>query len=568
MSTARFRTLKFLVNHTSKGQAIPRFVPENIAEATTPPNAAPAANDASVRKAKNDVTSCYSYYFYDLLKTSVLGQESPVAGNGNKSVSSGQGTNKSQRQDVATTQKVRYKKEISMVRGKSIPRFTPEMIQSQTSPNPTPKQNMTASSNVASGTKASGLPAPPANNPSNGPAAPPGVRNPNNDVGILGMPNVAKSTFFNELTKWDAQAKNYPFCTIGPNESRVVVDDSRFNWLVEHCNPLSRVSVFLNIIASGKDKVEAWIIQKGTKAPQAAGRIHTDFEKGFIMAEVMKVADLMELENENAVKGAGKYRQQGKTYIDIAGSVNGASEGQGLGNAFLSHVGACGAQFHLRRSFEVTRVEGEVDPIRDLDIISSELRLKDLAYLDGALKKVESLAVRAGDNSEKPEYERLQKVKEVLDSGKFVRQYDWTEKDVEILNKHLFFTAKPIVYLVNLSVQDYIKQKNKWPSKIKVWIDEHDVGPVLIPFSGALELKVALECTKDALEQIAQLAVKRETGARALRSIVEKVLELAKLDVPGSDIENVTVTGTCVRGEASYEYKMRAATSAASGNAN
>ncbi|KAI1712096.1 AAA domain (Cdc48 subfamily) domain-containing protein [Ditylenchus destructor] len=79
---------------------------------------------------------------------------------------------------------------------------------------------------------------------------------------------------------------------------------------------------------------------------------------------------------------------------------------------------------------------------------------------------------------------------------------------------------------------------------------------------------VALEFTKDALEEIAQLAVKRETGARALRSIVEKVLELAKFDVPGSDIENVTVTGTCVRGEASYEYKMRAATRAASGNGN
>ncbi|KAI1702111.1 AAA domain (Cdc48 subfamily) domain-containing protein [Ditylenchus destructor] len=79
---------------------------------------------------------------------------------------------------------------------------------------------------------------------------------------------------------------------------------------------------------------------------------------------------------------------------------------------------------------------------------------------------------------------------------------------------------------------------------------------------------VALEFTKDALDEIAQLAVKRETGARALRSIVEKVLELAKFDVPGSDIESVTVTGSCVRGESSYEYKMRAATRAASGNGN
>ncbi|KAI1712079.1 50S ribosome-binding GTPase domain-containing protein [Ditylenchus destructor] len=229
-------------------------------------------------------------------------------------------------------------------------------------------------------------------------------------MGILGMPNVGKSTFFNVLTKSEAQAENYPFCTIDPNESR----------------PLSRVPAFLNV-------------------------------------------------------------------VDIAGLVKGASEGQGLGNAFLSHVGACDALFHLCRAFddtEVTHVEGEVDPIRDLDIISSELRLKDLAYLDGALKKTESLAVRAGDKTKKPEFDCLQKVKEVLDSGKFVRQHDWTEKDVEILNKHLFLTAKPIVYLVNLSVQDYIKKKNKWLPKIKAWIDEHDAGSVLIPFSGAFELKV------------------------------------------------------------------------------
>jgi len=179
--------------------------------------------------------------------------------------------------------------------------------------------------------------------------------------------------------------------------------------------------------------------------------------------------------------------------VDIAGLVKGASEGQGLGNAFLSHVGACDALFHLCRAFDdtdVTHVEGEVDPIRDLEIISNELRLKDLAYLEGAIDKVEKLALRGGDKSKKPELEVLQKVKDLLTEGKFVRQHDWHEKDVEILNKHLFLTAKPIVYLVNISEQDYIKKKNKWLAKIKTWIDEHDAGGSLIPFSGAFELKV------------------------------------------------------------------------------
>uniref|UniRef100_A0A1I7WS39 OBG-type G domain-containing protein n=1 Tax=Heterorhabditis bacteriophora TaxID=37862 RepID=A0A1I7WS39_HETBA len=113
-------------------------------------------------------------------------------------------------------------------------------------------------------------------------------------IGILGLPNVGKSTFFNVLTKSEAQAENFPFCTIDPNESRVAYNDLRFDWLVEHYKPVSKVPAFLNV-------------------------------------------------------------------TDIAGLVKGASEGQGLGNAFLSHVSACDALFHLCRAFDdddVTHVEG------------------------------------------------------------------------------------------------------------------------------------------------------------------------------------------------------------------
>lgn len=213
-------------------------------------------------------------------------------------------------------------------------------------------------------------------------------------MGILGLPNVGKSTFFNVLTKSEAQAENFPFCTIDPNEARVAINDDRFDWLIANWKPLSRVPAFLNV-------------------------------------------------------------------TDIAGLVKGASEGQGLGNAFLSHVSACDALFHVCRGFDdpdVTHVEGEVDPVRDLDIISHELVLKDLSYLEGALEKLEKLAIRGGDKSKKPEYECLQKVKELLESGKSIRHYPWLEKDVENLNKHLFLTAKPVVYLVNLSEQDYIRK--------------------------------------------------------------------------------------------------------------
>ncbi|KAI6241443.1 Obg-like ATPase 1 [Aphelenchoides fujianensis] len=255
-------------------------------------------------------------------------------------------------------------------------------------------------------------------------------------IGILGLPNVGKSTFFNVLTKSEAEAANFPFCTIDPNEARVAVSDERFDWLVDHFKPLSRVPAYLNV-------------------------------------------------------------------TDIAGL------------AFLSHVGACDALFHLCRAFDdddVTHVEGEVNPTRDLDIISEELRLKDLAYLDGALDKLEKLAIRGNDKSKKPEYETLQKVKELLDGKQFVRHHVWSEKDIEGLNKHLFLTAKPI--------------KNKYLPKIKE-------GGVLIPFSGALELKL-VEMEPEEREKY----LKEQGATSALDKIVKtgyKALQLEYFFTAGKD---------------------------------
>lgn len=269
-------------------------------------------------------------------------------------------------------------------------------------------------------------------------------------MGILGLPNVGKSTFFNVLTKSEAQAENFPFCTIDPNEARVVVNDERFDWLVEHYKPLSRVPAFLNV-------------------------------------------------------------------TDIAGLVKGASEGQGLGNAFLSHVSACDALFHLCRAFDdddIVHVEGEVNPFRDLEIISQELILKDQAYLESVISKLEKLVIR--DKTAKPEYECMLKVKELLEAKKFVRHHLWSEKDIENLNKHLFLTAKPIVYLVNLSEKDYIRKKNKYLPKIKEWIDANDEGGVLIPFSGAFELKIIDMSPED------REAYMKEQGAT---SVLDKIVK-------------------------------------------
>uniref|UniRef100_A0A8C6YL35 Obg like ATPase 1 n=1 Tax=Nothoprocta perdicaria TaxID=30464 RepID=A0A8C6YL35_NOTPE len=147
------------------------------------------------------------------------------------------------------------------------------------------------------------------------------------------------------------------------------------------------------------------------------------------------------------------------------------------------------------RAFEdddITHVEGSVDPVRDIEIIHEELRLKDEELILQGIDKLEKVAVRGGDKKLKPEYDIMCKIKTwVIDEKKAVRFYhDWNDKEIDVLNKHLFFTSKPMIYLVNLSEKDYIRKKNKWLIKIKEWVDKHDPGALVIPFSGALELKL------------------------------------------------------------------------------
>jgi len=170
--------------------------------------------------------------------------------------------------------------------------------------------------------------------------------------------------------------------------------------------------------------------------------------------------------------------------------VKGASEGQGLGNAFLSHIKSCDAIFHLCRTFEdaeITHVEGEVDPIRDLDIINEELRLKDVDGFNKVFADIKQKFER-GEKKLKLEYEILCKINKVLvEEERHIRFGDWNAADIEVLNKHLFITAKPMIYLANLSEKDFIRKKNKWLVKIKEYVDKHDPGATIIPISGAFE---------------------------------------------------------------------------------
>jgi len=245
--------------------------------------------------------------------------------------------------------------------------------------------------------------------------------------GIVGMPNVGKSTFFNVLCQQQADAQNFPFCTIDPNTSQCTVPDERFIFLCKHYAPKSEVPAVLKV-------------------------------------------------------------------TDIAGLVKGAATGEGLGNAFLSHISAVDGIYHMVRAFEdadVAHVEVTVDPIRDLDIISAELRAKDIQTVQRLLDAVSS-GKRNSDKVIAATCSMQEKFLALLQEGKDIRAGDWDAKEIELLNEIQFLTAKPVIVLVNLSQDDFVRRKNKWLVKIKEWVDAHGGDPI-IPLSCAVELQFA-EC--------------------------------------------------------------------------
>jgi len=177
---------------------------------------------------------------------------------------------------------------------------------------------------------------------------------------------------------------------------------------------------------------------------------------------------------------------------DIAGLIRGAHAGDGLGNAFLSHIRAVDGIFHVLRAFEdseITHVDDTVDPVRDMETISEELRLKDIDFMNKKIEDLEKSMKRSNDKQLKVEHELCERVIKHLQDGKDIRLGDWKAADIEILNTFQLLTAKPVVYLVNMSEKDFQRKKNKFLPKIHAWVQEHG-GETILPFSCAFEQKL------------------------------------------------------------------------------
>lgn len=270
--------------------------------------------------------------------------------------------------------------------------------------------------------------------------------------GIVGLPNVGKSTLFNCLSNAKAQAANFPFCTIEPNVGVITVPDDRLIKLASIDNPKKIIPTTIEI-------------------------------------------------------------------VDIAGLVKGASKGEGLGNKFLGNIRETDAIIHVLRCFEndnITHVDGSINPVRDKEIIDTELQLKDLETIDSRISKVQKQAQTGGDKLAKRTFDILTKYKEALVQGKSARTVEIDELDRKFVADLCLLTDKPVLYVCNVDENGAVNG-NEYTKAVEESIKDENAQILIV--AAATEADIAeLESYEERQMFLEEIGLKESGVSRLIRS--------------------------------------------------